>query len=54
MKVFETKEQATKYAASEYGQTQLDTECVNVIKVGPMMAKFLGCEVGYVIDKEMN
>ena len=54
MKVFETKQQATEYAINTYGKTQVETETVNVVKVGGMIAKFYGCSEGYAVDKEMN
>lgn len=52
MTVFTTKQEATDYAVKQYGQLYVDQNIVNVIKIGPMIAKHLGCEVGYAV-KEM-
>lgn len=54
MNVFETKQEAIEYAVAQYGKTQVETETVNVVKVGGMIAKFYGCSEGYAVDKEMN
>jgi hypothetical protein len=53
MNVFKTEEEATKYAIEQFGALQVEMQCVNVIKVGPMIAKHYGCEVGYAVDEEM-
>ena len=52
--VFKTKEEATIYAKREYSELQLETECVNVIKIGTTAAKFYGVDTGYAIDLEIN
>ena len=52
MTVFATKQEATDYAVNKYGALYVEHGIVNVIKIGPMVAKHLGCEVGYYI-KEM-
>lgn len=53
MNIFDSKEQAEKYARSTYGDTQVETQTVNAVKVGPMVAKYLGCSCGWAIDCEM-
>ena len=53
MTVFATKQEATEYAINQYGALYVEQNIVNVIKIGPMVAKHLGCEVGYYI-KEMQ
>lgn len=53
-KVFDTKEKAKQHAIRKYGKLELDTQCVNVIKIGPQIAKHLRCNEGYAIDKEIE
>ena len=53
MAVFATKQEATGHAINQYGALYVEQNIVNVIKIGPMVAKHLGCDVGYAIDKEM-
>ena len=53
MTVFATKQEATEHAINQYGALYVEQNIVNVIKIGPMVAKHLGCDVGYAIDKEM-
>lgn len=50
MKTYPTREEATKAAVEKYGQLAIDTETVNVVKIGPMIAKHLGCDVGFSIE----
>lgn len=52
--VFTTKEEATNYAVNKYTFDYVDLHIVNVIRIGPTIAKFLSCEVGYAIDEEMD
>ena len=52
MTVFATKQEATEYAIKQYGALYVEQNIVNVIKIGPMVAKHLGCKVGYYV-KEM-
>lgn len=52
--VFQTKEAATAHAKSEYSALQLETQCVNVIKIGPSAARFYSCETGYAVDKDIS
>lgn len=54
MNVFQTQEEATQYAIEQFGALQVETECVNVIRIGPLIARYYGCEVGYAVDKEME
>lgn len=54
MNIFKTEQEALDYAVEQYGALQVETQCVNVIKVGPMIARFYGCEVGYAVDEEME
>jgi hypothetical protein len=53
MTVFTTEQEATEYAVKQYGALYVEQNIVNVIKIGPMVAKHLGCDVGYAIDNEM-
>jgi hypothetical protein len=48
MKTFNTKNEANEYMINTYPEYAL-TGVANVIKVGPQMAKHLGCEVGYAV-----
>ena len=50
MKIYKTKEDAVKAAVKEFGHLALQTQTVNVVKIGPMVARYLGCEQGYAIE----
>lgn len=54
MNVFKTKEEATKCAIEQFGSLQVEMQCINVIKVGPMIARHLGCDVGFAICEEIR
>lgn len=54
MNIFKTSEEATKYAIEQFGALQVETQCVNVIKVGPMIARFLKCEIGFAVCEEVR
>ena len=51
MNVFETKQQATEYANSVYPE-YLSTGVANIVKAGPLVARILGCAVGFYVDIE--
>lgn len=46
--------EANAAAVEKYGQDYLMYGVVNVIKVGPTMAKHLGVEPGFALDIEME
>ena len=50
MKVFETKQEAIEHAINQYGSEYVEHNVVEIIKIGPSIAKLLGCDVGYTID----
>lgn len=52
MKVFKTKEECLAYAVAEYSALQVETGVIYAAKIGPMIAKHLGCETGWVVSCE--
>lgn len=52
MTVFDSKSEAEAYAKKTYGG-QFETGVVNIVKIGPTLAKFYGCGIGYAIDSEI-
>lgn len=50
MKTYPTREEAMKVAVEKYGPLAIETGTVNIIKVGPMIAKHMGCDVGFAIQ----
>lgn len=52
--VFTTKEEAVSYATAKYSTDYVEDNIVNIIKIGSTMAKILGCDEGYAVDKEMD
>lgn len=52
--VFKTKEEATNYAVEKYSKDYVEFNVVNVIKIGPQLAKLYECEEGYAVDKEID
>ena len=46
MQIFETEQEATDHMNSTYPEYAA-TGVANVVKVGPQIAKHLGCKVGY-------
>ncbi len=45
---------AREYAIETYGQLNVDIHQVNVIPVSESMAKYLGCDIGFGIDVEIE
>lgn len=52
--VFGTKKEAETQAIARFSLCQFETNCVNVIKVGPTIAKMYGVPEGWAIDQEMD
>lgn len=52
MKVFKTKEECLAYAIEEYSALQIETGVIYAAKIGPMIAKHLGCETGWAVSCE--
>lgn len=50
MMVYKTREEAVKAAVEEFGHLAVSTQTINVVKIGPMIAKYLQCEEGYSIE----
>lgn len=50
MKIYETKEEAVKAAVEQFGHLAVQTQTVNVVKIGPMIARHLNCKEGYAIE----
>lgn len=50
IKIYKTREEAIKAAVEEFGHLAIDTQTVNVVKIGPMIAKYIKCEEGYSIE----
>lgn len=50
MKTYPTRQEAIKAAVQKYGQLAIDTETVNIVKIGPMIAKYIGCDEGFAIE----
>lgn len=54
MNIFKTKEEATVYAVEQFGALQVEMQCINVIKVGPTITRFLKCETGFAVCEEVR
>lgn len=52
MTIYETQQKAVDAMKVKYSEHMIETECVNVLKIGPTIAKFKGCNVGWAIDLE--
>lgn len=50
MKIYPTKQQATQAAIKEFGFLAVEMEVVNIVKVGPTIAKIYGAEEGYMVE----
>lgn len=50
IKIFKSREEAIKSAVEEFGHLAVSTQTVNIVKIGPMIAKYLQCEEGYSIE----
>lgn len=53
MKTFNTKQEATQYLNTQYGD-YAETGVANVMLVSPMIAKAFGAKEGFCIDLEWN
>lgn len=54
MKVFKTESECTEYAVEQFGKLQVETGCINSIKIGPTIARYLGCEIGFAVCEEIR
>lgn len=52
MKVFKTKEECLQYAIEQYGALQVEMQVIYAAKIGPTVAKHLGCELGWAVSCE--
>lgn len=52
MKVFKTKAECLSYAAQAYSELQIEMGVIYAAKVGPTLAKHLGCETGWAVSCE--
>lgn len=52
MKVFKTKEECLSYAVAECSALQVETGVIYAAKIGPTIAKNLGCETGWAVSCE--
>ena len=50
MVIYKTREEALTAAINNFGVLAVETKTVNIIKIGPMIAKYLKCEEGYTIE----